>query len=232
MNGKMVAIFGVLIIGLAVAGASYAQWTETLTVEGYVETGELAVGFEDCETNDDGPCCGDPAGSIDPWYDKNVASTNCYLETQIGEHEEAPIYKKMVITIENAYPDYVSEVNCTVANGGTIPATAYNDTISGTITYDGKTYDLLFEIIDIKLEDGVCGIIWSVYIDLNGNGMIDEGEPCILYTGSWTGDCELLERLDPCDILYAGLGFLVLDDMPENAVITLEAEMTWAQWNV
>jgi len=228
MNGKMAAIFGVLIIGLAVMGASYAHWTETLTVEGYVETGELAVGFEDCETNDDGPCCGDPAGSVDPWYDKNVASTNCYLEEQIGVHEEAPIYKKMVITIENAYPDYESEVYCTVANGGTIPATAYNDTISGTITYDGETYDLLFDMWFC----GDCDLCRDIYIDLNGNGVIDEDEPCILYMDSYVEDCELLEQLDPCDILYAGMWFLVLDDMPENAVITLEAEMTWAQWNV
>jgi len=46
MNGKMAAVFGVLIIGLAVMAASYALWTETLSVTASVGTGILDAEFK------------------------------------------------------------------------------------------------------------------------------------------------------------------------------------------
>jgi len=105
MNGKMAAIFGVLIIGLAVMAASYAQWTETLNVSGSVATGELDAGFSaySCSDNEVGT------------YNVGVVSCELKDEDNDGDNESAEI------TISNAYPGYEANCNLTIKNTGSIP---------------------------------------------------------------------------------------------------------------
>ena len=52
-------IFPVLLIALSVVGFSYAYWTDTLTIDGEISTGELDVQFSAQATND-------PDGENDP----------------------------------------------------------------------------------------------------------------------------------------------------------------------
>ena len=107
MNGKMVAIFGVLIIGLAVAGASYAMWTETLSVSGTVAAGELDAGFLECE-------CSDSDG--DGVYE-GEGHVLCELTDTDGDGDN----ETAVITIVNGYPCYTATCDLTIMNTGTIP---------------------------------------------------------------------------------------------------------------
>ena len=107
MNGKMAAIFGVLIIGLAVMAASYAQWTETLNVSGGVATGKLDAGFSACSRSDsdgDGAYAGE-------------GLVFCELKDgdNDGDNESAEI------TISNAYPGYEANCTLTIKNTGSIP---------------------------------------------------------------------------------------------------------------
>ena len=106
MNGKMAAIFGVLIIGLAVMAASYAQWSETLTVSGGVATGELDAGFSECSCTDN---------EVGTGYD--VGEVSCELKDEDGDGDN----ELAVISIADAYPGYEANCTLTIMNTGTIP---------------------------------------------------------------------------------------------------------------
>jgi hypothetical protein len=56
-----------LVVGVASLGLAERLWSQTLSVEGTVDTEDMNVEFTDAYTNDD-------IGSIDPGYDKDVAS--------------------------------------------------------------------------------------------------------------------------------------------------------------
>jgi len=131
MNGKMAAIFGVLIIGLAVMAASYAYWTETLSVSGSVTTGELDAQFTNAFTDDDGGVnnatkdygddgkdpaeCG-PSSEEDPIarYAYDVASSSASIS------EDDP--HTATITVSNSYPSYYTTAWFDIKNTGSIPA--------------------------------------------------------------------------------------------------------------
>jgi len=107
MNGKMAAIFGVLIIGLAVMAASYAQWTETLNVSGSVATGSLDAGFSACSCSDsdgDGVYAGE-------------GIVSCELKDNDGDGDN----ELAEISITNAYPGYKATCTLTIMNTGSIP---------------------------------------------------------------------------------------------------------------
>jgi len=131
MNRKMAAIFGVLIIGLAVMAASYAYWTETLSVSGSVSTGELDAKFTNAFTDDDGTVddatldygddgkdpaeCG-PSSESDPIdrYEYDVATSSASIS------EEDP--HTATITVATSYPGYYTTAWLVIENTGSIPA--------------------------------------------------------------------------------------------------------------
>ncbi len=56
-----------LVLALGALGISYATWSDNVTIEQTVKTGEFKVGVADMGTNDEGI-------SPDPGYDKHVAT--------------------------------------------------------------------------------------------------------------------------------------------------------------
>lgn len=133
MKSKMAALFATVLIALAVVGFSYAYWTETLTIEGSIAMGELDAEFSaaTCEDNE-----------VEP---PEVGTCSVVLSDsdQDGDNDTA------TITIGNAYPSYVCDVNLTIHNCGTIPLKVVGvvitnpnpDKVEVTLTNDpaGKT---------------------------------------------------------------------------------------------
>ena len=83
MKGKMVAIFATLMVTLMVAGLTYAMWTETITISGTVNTGNVDVSWTvgngyDSETDE-----------------KDVSSISGTVSADGNT---------LTVTIENAYP--------------------------------------------------------------------------------------------------------------------------------
>ena len=126
-----------IVLALGVMGAALAQWNETLTIDGTVNTGELDVQFSAQKSNDDGDqldpsVCGTWTGTTDPnnttnwtWtgtrYAYDVGSTTCEL-TQVGSTDPNDGgMNTMTITVDNAYPCYYGNVAFTIDNIGTIP---------------------------------------------------------------------------------------------------------------
>ena len=104
---KFIALILVLTLGLV--GGAYASWTDALHVEGTVATGDIDVVFTDAVSNDPGetfdPAC--PEGDA-----KHVGATEVFLSDN---------GKTMTVTIDNAYPGYVSEIEYKVTNNGSVP---------------------------------------------------------------------------------------------------------------
>jgi len=90
----------VLIIAMLLAGTAYALWSESLIIQGTINTGYLDTVFANVDTHDTEPT------------EKDVSS----ITATIGEDN-----KTITVTITNAYPciDYVLEFD--IVNQGTIP---------------------------------------------------------------------------------------------------------------
>ncbi|RDV82530.1 hypothetical protein [Ammonifex thiophilus] len=95
----------VMVIALALMGAAYAAWTETININASVATGTYDVTFSSVSTNDVGD-------TVDPGADKNVGKTEATIS------EDA---KTITVTAENTYPGYNAEVTYKIKNTGTIP---------------------------------------------------------------------------------------------------------------
>ena len=106
MKSKVAGLFAVVLIALAVVGFSYAWWTETLTIEGTITTGELDVEFTGAYT----------------------LSCSEYMSCEVnfedgGETDPTPTdLSKMTVTVSNGYPCGWCNVTFTIHNCGTIPA--------------------------------------------------------------------------------------------------------------
>jgi hypothetical protein len=127
VNKKISAIFAILIIALTLVGISYACWFKTLTINGYVKTGDLDVQITSVGT-DDGPLHypdpddpGIPYGN-DPGYTKDVGCCYASIDRVVD-----PTNETLKINITNAYPCYHCSVHFTVSNLGTVPV-KYNGT--------------------------------------------------------------------------------------------------------
>lgn len=87
-------LFGVLILALAAIGVGSALWSETLTIDGDVTTGNVDVEFDFVFTDDLG------------------AEGEC-------SHTGAP--NELTVTMANVYPTYECHLQFDVRNDGSIP---------------------------------------------------------------------------------------------------------------
>jgi predicted ribosomally synthesized peptide with SipW-like signal peptide len=101
MKSKVAGLFAFVLIALAVVGFSYAWWTETLTIQGSVATGELDVGF----TNNATQC-----------------SEYITCKALLVDTDSDGDYDKVDVTVNNAYPCGWCNVTFDIQNLGTIPA--------------------------------------------------------------------------------------------------------------
>jgi predicted ribosomally synthesized peptide with SipW-like signal peptide len=117
---KIIGVFAALMVALAMTGVAFAWWTETLTIQGTISTGELDVEFTNIQSNDSGT-------SLDPIKVDGQRVTSGYnVATCVAVGEDGPDgdgdLSKITVTITNAYPCYYPQVTFKVKNGGTIPA--------------------------------------------------------------------------------------------------------------
>mgnify|MGYP000324197448 CR=1 FL=1 len=88
----------------------YATWAESLDVSSTTSTGNVDVAFGMAKSND-------PPGTIDSGYDRDIATTKV----------EGAYTKELIVSLDNAYPCYESEIEFTVRNTGSIPARIKSD---------------------------------------------------------------------------------------------------------
>lgn len=210
--GKVGVLFLALVIALAGFGASYALWSQDLTIQGTVETGELDWEFTVCSILD--PFApppyipGDPAladytcrvGFEGPppffWHsDKNVGWGECAIDEGNSHVVEVNLY--------NVYPCYFNSVSVYAWNTGSIPL------IIEKVIIDGN------EITSLPAP--------VVELDLSGDGKAD--------VEIWWGNA-IGTQLEPGDwSSEMSFWFHCLQDAPEGATLSFTIELVGVQWN-
>jgi len=216
-----------LILALGGMGVGFAHWSQTLYIDGTVETGTFLVGFEAQSTDDPPATNGTPGviypdendytipedGTYDPGQDpaKNVAACDCELLDKKGMHGDETLYEKVKVTVLNAYPCYTNILTVTIGNGGTIPANVGSAMVTMAMGSD---------ITPIELPKGD-----EIEVDLDGDGAVDVNL-------TWDGPAD--QQIDPCDAVEFTLEIHVkqgISDGSESVTKTFVVELDTVQWN-
>lgn len=153
MKEKTLALAIVILITTSVAGVVYAHWTGQIQIRVTAHIGSLTIRFIN------------PLKWSDNEATKDVGHINCYY-TQPDPTEG---YKKLIIEISNAYPNYAAHCNFTLKNIGTATSTIVNVTISdpnGELKWKWTT-------------KYTKGFLWK---DFNKNNAYNPGEEIIYIT--------------------------------------------------
>jgi len=102
-----IGIFAVLILVLGISGVAYAHWSETLYINGTVETGELDLEFSSATCNESPEAGGKDVG---------------HCEVELIDTDDDGDDDKVQITITNGYPCYACDIVVEIHNNGTVPA--------------------------------------------------------------------------------------------------------------
>jgi len=132
-----------LVLALALCGAGYAYFTDTVSIEGTVTAGTLEVEFDNLGSSD-------PGRTYDPGQtpEVDVASTIAGSISEDG--------KSFTVTVSNGYPCYSSIVSFDIVNTGTITSKIGSITItdgqdnSASISNDGDCADVDLGVTDNK----------------------------------------------------------------------------------
>ena len=192
-----------LTLILALIGITYAQWTETLTIEGTVYTAELDCEFYGTVSQSDPPGTND-WNNIDGTItqtDKDVGCTTTEFEDTDGDGD----YDKLEINFTNVYPYYYNQIGFFVHNNGDIPL---------------KITKVVFKVDDKVVAEITS--VGSVSLDLNGDGKSD-------VTIYWGNNFNV--EIDPCESLGLSFSITFLQDCPENYTVTLTIEIIATQYN-
>ncbi len=121
-------VFGLAIVGVMLASiiGAYSMWSETLKVNGVVNTGEVKVAFTGWSCSDQGPDPQLPNSNFNNSEGKDVASCNI----EVAEVDSDSNAITLNITIDNAYPGYNPVISLNITNIGTIPVKLYNSTVN------------------------------------------------------------------------------------------------------
>jgi len=233
--GKTGLMLLALVLVLGLTGAGFAHWSQTLYIDGTVETGTFCVGFThqidlDPPADDGTPGVTYPQsspydGTVDAGYTKNVAACNSTLVDPKGEHDGETVYERMLITVLNAYPSYNNTIEFSLDNCGTIPA----EVIGAALVSIGG----------VPLADPIplpkCTV---VDVDLTGDGTYDVN---LHFYGPED------QQIDPCDELWYGLSMHFKDGpdvngepvgLPQGCSVALGTALTFGieiytvQWNM
>ena len=125
-------MFLVLVIALAVLGVGYALWSETLTISGTVQTGEVDVEFsthpvEECIDINGVLTCPEPLEKAD--------AANCTVEFLGGETDPNGDNgaNLLQVTVTGMYPSYHCKVGFDVTSTGNVPVHVWLPEATGDI---------------------------------------------------------------------------------------------------
>jgi hypothetical protein len=123
-------IFIILVITLALLGVGYALWSETLTITGNVETGEVDVGLivdpvEECVDVNGELCVEEPTEKAD--------AADCTLEEDPLGDPDGDGVSELVVSITGMYPSYHCKVSFKVESLGNVPVHVWLPEATGDI---------------------------------------------------------------------------------------------------
>jgi predicted ribosomally synthesized peptide with SipW-like signal peptide len=112
-------MFLILVIALAAVGVGYALWSETLTITGTVQTGEVDVQFSQYPAEE----CIDIQGVLTcPEPPEKAAAANCtvaWSNTSTDPNDNGA--NLLQVTVTGMYPSYHCKVGFDVTSTGNVP---------------------------------------------------------------------------------------------------------------
>ncbi len=170
----------ILVFAFALTGIAYAAWTDSLQVDGTVNTGNIDVQFADAWTNDEGVDpnllgeigllrCGpghghgpghgdDPEPPVCPDRD-DVAQTNIEIvdrDANAGFDSHEITNSILEVTTVNAYPGYESAITYQLVNKGTVPVKLTGVTINDKPGYVDVDHPDFAELEMVIYPEGEC----------------------------------------------------------------------------
>lgn len=195
----------VLVVALGLLGLGFAHWQQELFINGTVNTGKLCVGIRDVGTNDPPAAAGEV--SLDPGYDKDVASMKSINGEEKCLHNQIQYYHDIEYVISNAYPSYSATGFYDIANCGTIP--------------------VKIEKIQVSRDSGAN---WEdispcvpTLVDLDNDGTAD----LTLHVTN----IALKQQIDPCNVAKGDLTVHVEQDTKEESLYKFHLRIKLTQWN-
>ncbi len=227
MNTRKTSLLSLsIVILLSLLGAVYAHWSDVVTIEGTINMGSLTLSFDyveppDCneyhwnEAHDQliaGEYLGKDVGNCTAYYTENITDPHTGKEG----------YKKLIIVVDNAYPQYIVGIVFKLHNIGTIPIKiiGYNITGEKRNATGHKIYNLLWQ------DDGDGK--GSIYEDVNGNGVVDAGDIEVI---NLEVTDSLPTQIDPCKKYKAEIDLEFKQEAEECHTYILIVEIIGIQWN-
>jgi len=204
-----------LVLALGALGVGYAMWTDTVTINGTVNTGDLILGVADMGTND--PNDGSPDPQCGPGHNeekKDVAYFESINGTPTADCQG--YYESITETFNHVYPYYGPSVTVYVANCGSVPLKILSMTVTSFTGTDLTPWmSFTWEIYN---EDG------NLYSKDSGNW---DAFVAAIGTPQIAGGKYIRIEKTICFNETDGRGNL----LPQNAFMKYELTLTGAQWN-
>lgn len=244
---KIAFVCMALVLALGMLGVGFAMWSDTVTINGTVNTGSVSVTLS--QVSNDPPPNGyvDPTtlftGSLDPsaagawtapstWVgaraNKNVGSTDCALSTDL---------KTINITLDNGYPGYNGSILIDVDNTGTIPVKLVGFTLTG-LSQNGTVVSSF--ILNGAAWNGLMTLGSVYYADQTGElgefetipGTHDTDEAYTLTLSQVTApDGTVLSQIDPGLKGYVSVNIGILQQALQTNHYDFHIQGVFANWN-
>jgi len=204
-----------LVLALGALGVGYAMWTDTVTINGTVNTGDLVLGVMDAGTNDPNNETADP--QCKPGHNeegKDVA----YFESINGRElpDCAGYYADITETFNHVYPWYGPSVTVKVANCGSVPLRITGMTVTsftGTDLTPWMSFSwIIYDEFGVPYSSGSGN--WDAFVAAIGMPQIAGGKYIEIYKTICFNETD-------------GKGNL----LPQGASMSYELTLTGAQWN-
>ncbi|MGI5883037.1 MAG: hypothetical protein ACOX7L_08190 [Dethiobacteria bacterium] len=208
---KYIALILVLAFGLI--GGAYAAWGDTLYAHGTVATGDVDVIFTKAKSNDPPAVGGEEMPDPGQPEGKDVAST------EVVKSEDG---KSLFVTIENAYPGYVSEIDFTVKNNGSIPVKLVDKTCQ---IKSGDPAGLVVENCCIRcwlIDNGYHGWLLKFLRCRCGGGNENPGDESL----------KIGDQIHPGEECNGTIGHYVTKDAKQNKDYKYKITYDFVQWNL
>lgn len=194
----------VVMLGLLSTGVAYAHWSETLFIQGTVDTGEVdwEFIFNNETQKDHGLDWTSNVGMTEIWQlDKDVGSTTIgYRDTDTDGD-----YDTMDITLNNVYPCFFEHISFMVRCNGTVP-----------IIYKQAEFYVGGDLVLTLTSPGYFTL------DLDGDGYADVE---IRWGDSFGTQLHYNDELDMSFKIH------VLQEAPQSAQLSLSIHLIAVQWN-
>jgi hypothetical protein len=200
---RIVLVCLAVLLALGALAIGYAKWSDTLDIQGTVETGELdwefvANSFNQKDIGLD--WTGDlQVSPVLTQLDKDVGSTSGVLSDTDNDGD----YDLLTLTIYNAYPSYANDISFWVHCNGSVPLIIEQVIINGDAVINHTPSPVIL-------------------LDLNGDGANDVE---ILWGDNFGTQLHYCESVEISFLIH------ILQPIPENSTLPFNISLDAVQWN-